>query len=95
MPNLVVVRWMRAAKGSFSHPMGGEILVEEPGCRHIALGGIPSGRKQSNTYKEERAHQAYLNSRTCPTFGVPDEERRDACIVSVIVEADADTGSAK
>jgi hypothetical protein len=49
IPNLTVVRWMRAAKASFSPPMRGERLVEEPGCRHIALGGISSGPKGSDT----------------------------------------------
>ncbi len=49
MPNLTVVRWMRAEKASFSRPMRGEGLVEEPGCRHIALGGISSGPKGSGT----------------------------------------------
>jgi hypothetical protein len=49
MPNLTVVRWMRAEKVSFPRPMQGERLVEEPGCRHIALGGISSGPKGSDT----------------------------------------------
>ncbi len=88
MPNLAVVRWMRAAKACFSRPMKGERLAGEPGCRHIALGGIFCGPNGSDNLRTATFVQAYLNSRTFSTFSIPDEERRDACLVSVIIEAD-------
>jgi len=54
---------------------------------------IFSRPKESGTLRGATFAQAYLNSRTCPTLGGPNEEQRGACVVSVIIEAD--TGLAK
>jgi hypothetical protein len=62
---------------------------------HSLLTPIFSRPKGSGTLRGATFAQAYLNSRTCPTLGGPNEEQRGACVVSVIIEADTDTGLAK